>query len=356
MATIDLALPAEADRDVSDLELTVQSPMSLWRQRLAPYARSRRLASCWQLLTSVVAYLALAALTYESISISPLLALAIAPLAGGFLCRTFIVFHDCTHGSFLTTKRGNELVGPVCGLLTLSPFARWRHDHAIHHASAGDLDRRGTGDLPTLTVAEYQARSAKGQRAYRVFRHPLVMFGFGPIFAMIIGPRIWSSKQRPRLRHSVMLTDLALLVLGGGLIVLMGPADFVLTWLPAAMIAGSAGIFMFYVQHQYEDVYWERHGDWSFAAAALQGSSYLKLPKVLQYFTGNIGLHHVHHMSSQIPNYHLQRAHDEVPAFHTAPMLSLREAVRTSRLKLWDEDSGRMVTFAQARLLVTAAA
>jgi len=177
----------------------------------------------------------------------------------------------------------------------------------------------------------------------------LVMFGVGPVFAMMIGPRIWKSKQRPRLRHSVMLTDLALLVVGGTLMFLLGPVDALLTWLPAMLIAGSAGIFLFYIQHQYEDVYWERHSEWSFAAVALQGSSYLRLPRVLQFFTGNIGLHHVHHMSSQIPNYNLQRAHDEVPAFHAAPVFSLREAVKLTRLKLWDEDAGRMVSFEQAR-------
>jgi len=233
--------------------------------------------------------------------------------------------------------------------LTLSAFARWRQDHAVHHATAGDLDRRGTGDIPTLAVAEYNARSLTRQRAYRAFRNPLVMFGVGPVFVMMIGPRIWSSKQRPRLRHSVMLTDLALLSVGGIVVALLGPVDALLAWLPATLIASSAGIFLFYVQHQYEDVYWERHAEWSFAAAALQGSSYLRLPRVLQYFTGNIGLHHVHHMSSQIPNYNLQRAHDEVPAFHAAPMFSLRDAVKLTRLKLWDEDAERMVSFQEAR-------
>ncbi len=349
MAILDLDRSAARRDDVGGQQLTVGSPMSMWRTRLAPYAQSQRVRSSVQFLTSAVAYLALAVLIYESSSVSPLLALALAPLAAGFLIRTFIVFHDCTHGSFWPSKRGNEWVGRLCGLLTLSAFARWRHEHAVHHATAGDLDRRGTGDIPTLSVAEYNARSPKRQRAYRVFRNPLVMFGVGPVFVMMIGPRIWSSEQRPRLRHSVMLTDLALLVVGGTLMVLLGPIVFLLTWLPAMLIAGSAGVFLFYVQHQYEDVYWERHDEWSFAAAALQGSSYLRLPRVLQYFTGNIGLHHVHHMSSQIPNYNLQRAHDEVPAFHTAPVFSLREAVKLTRLKLWDEDAGRMVTFKQAR-------
>ncbi len=349
MAILDLDRSAARRDDVGGQQLTVGSPMSMWRTRLAPYAQSQRVRSSVQFLTSAVAYLALAVLIYESSSVSPLLALALAPLAAGFLIRTFIVFHDCTHGSFWPSKRGNEWVGRLCGLLTLSAFARWRHEHAVHHATAGDLDRRGTGDIPTLSVAEYNARSPKRQRAYRVFRNPLVMFGVGPVFVMMIGPRIWSSEQRPRLRHSVMLTDLALLVVGGTLMVLLGPIVFLLTWLPAMLIAGSAGVFLFYVQHQYEDVYWERHDEWSFAAAALQGSSYLRLPRVLQYFTGNIGLHHVHHMSSQIPNYNLQRAHDEVPAFHSAPVFSIREAVKLTRLKLWDEDAGRMVTFKQAR-------
>ncbi len=349
MTMLDLDRSAADDEDVGEQELTVRSPISMWRSRLAPYAQSQRARSSAQFLTSVVAYLALATLTYESISVSPLLALALAPLAGGFLVRTFIVFHDCTHGSFWPSKRGNEWVGRLCGLLTLSAFARWRHEHAVHHATAGDLDRRGTGDIPTLAVAEYNARSLKRQRAYRLFRSPLVMFGLGPVLVMMIGPRIWSSKQRPRLRHSVMLTDLALLVVGGFVVVLLGPVDALLTWLPAMLIAGSAGIFLFYVQHQYEDVYWERHAEWSFAAAALQGSSYLRLPRVLRFFTGNIGLHHVHHMSSQIPNYNLQRAHDEVLAFHSAPVFSLGQAAKLTRLKLWDEDAGRMVTFEEAR-------
>ena len=355
MAILDLDRSAAHDDDVDERELTVRSPMSAWRRRLAPYAQSLRARSSLQLLTSAGAYLALIVVTYASISVSPLLALALAPLTGGFLARTFIVFHDCTHGSFWPSKRGNEWIGRLCGLLTLSAFASWRHEHAVHHATTGDLDRRGTGDLDTLTVAEYDARSPKGQLAYRLFRNPLVMFGIGPVVALMIGPRIWSSTQRPRLRHSVMLTDLALLLMGSALMILLSPLDVLLTWLPAWLIGGFVGVFMFYVQHQYEGVYWERRSEWSFQAAALQGSSYLKLPRVLQFFTGNIGLHHVHHMSSQIPNYNLQRAHDEVPAFHTAPVFSLREAVKLTRFKLWDEDAGRMVTFEQARSSLRAA-
>ena len=256
-----------------------------------------------------------------------LLTLALALPAAGFLVRTFVVFHDCTHGSLMPSKRANAYVGRVLGFFVLAPFRRWRHDHAVHHASSGDLERRGVGDIVTLTVAEYRARSPRGRLGYRLLRNPLVMFGLGPVIAMMIGPRIATRSQRPRMRHSVLATDVALLVVVGGLCALIGVEKFLLVWMPAAMLAGSAGIWLFYVQHQFEDAYWQQPGDWNYADAALRGSSYLKLPKVLQFFTGNIGLHHVHHLNARIPNYNLQRAHDENPVFHDVPTLSLWDAL-----------------------------
>jgi acyl-lipid omega-6 desaturase (Delta-12 desaturase) len=236
----------------------------------------------------------------------------------------------------------------VLGLFVLSPFRRWRHDHAVHHASSGDLDRRGVGDILTLTVAEYQARSRRGRLAYRLIRNPLVMFGLGPVFAMIVGPRIVARGARPRMRNSVLGTDVSLVVVVGALCWLIGWRAFVIVWAPAALLAGSIGIWLFYVQHQFEDAYWQNGADWSYADAALRGSSYLKLPKLLQFFTGNIGLHHVHHLNSRIPNYNLQRAHDGNPMFACVPTLSLGDGLRAVRLKLWDEEAGRLVTFAQA--------
>ena len=300
-------------------------------------------------VTSVIPYLALSVLSYAAIATSPLLALAIAIPAAGFLLRTYIVFHDCTHGSFLSSRRANEWLGTICGLLVLAPFVRWRHDHAVHHATAGDLDRRGVGDVMTLTVNEYYARSWRGRLGYRLVRNPLVMFGLGPAFGMVIGPRIVAKNARPRMRRSVIGTDIALAVIIGTLCFLIGWADFLLVWAPAAMLAGAAGIWLFYVQHQFEGAYWQRADGWSYGDAALLGSSYLKLPKVLQFFTGNIGLHHVHHLSVRVPNYNLQRAHDENPVFHTVPTLSLYDGLRAVRLKLWDEDGGRLVTFPEAR-------
>jgi acyl-lipid omega-6 desaturase (Delta-12 desaturase) len=321
-----------------------------WVETLAPYARPRLGRSIVDVLTSVLPYLLLSVLIYRCIHISVILALVLAVPAAGFLVRTFIVFHDCTHGSLLPSKRANAYLGAVLGMVVLAPFARWRHDHAMHHASSGDLERRGAGDLPTLTVSEFRARSPRGQLAYRLFRNPLVMFGFGPIFAMMIGPRIATRAQRPRMRRSVLWNDVALAVTIGALCWWIGPGHFLLAWAPAALMAGAAGIWLFYVQHQFEDAYWQSSDEWSYADAALRGSSYLKLPAVLQFFSGNIGLHHIHHLSARIPNYNLQRAHDENEIFHGVPVLSLADGLRAVRLKLYDEDSGRMVTFAEARV------
>jgi omega-6 fatty acid desaturase (delta-12 desaturase) len=323
--------------------------VAFWRDTLAPYARPRLGRSLLDIATSVVPYLALSVLMYLTLGVSYLLVLLIAIPASGFLVRTFILFHDCSHGSLLASKRANMWLGTVLGLLVYSPFLRWRHDHAIHHATSGDLDRRGGGDVRTLTVSEYLALSPRSRLAYRVFRNPVVMFGVGPIVALLVGPRLVSRSARPRLRRSVIGTNLALAVLIGALCWLIGWQSYLLVQAPTVLLAGSAGIWLFYVQHQFEDAYWESADDWSYADAALRGSSYLKLPKALQFFSGNIGLHHVHHLSARIPNYNLQRAHDENPIFHDVPQLSLADGLRAVRLKLWDEEDRRLVTFAQAR-------
>ncbi|MGP0052434.1 MAG: fatty acid desaturase [Solirubrobacteraceae bacterium] len=336
--------------------MTDRSIPAAQRETLGAYARPRLGRSVLEIATSVVPYLALSVLMYVTLSVSVWLTIALAVPAAGFLVRTFVAFHDCTHGSLWRTKRANANVGRVLGLFVLSPYQRWRHDHAIHHASSGDLERRGVGDIVTLTVSEYYARSWRGRLGYRAVRNPLVMFGLGPLIAMMIGPRIATRSQRPRMRHSVLGLDLVLLVVIGGLCRLIGVGTFLIVWMPAAMLAGSAGIWLFYVQHQFEDAYWQSPAEWSYADAALRGSSYLKLPKLLQFFSGNIGLHHVHHLNARIPNYNLQRAHDENPVFADVPILSLRDALKTAKLKLWDESSGKLVTFTQARAIAPAAA
>ena len=323
---------------------------------LSAYERPRISRSILDLATSVVPYLGLSALMYaiyDQVSVLVILALGIP--AAGFLLRTFIVFHDCGHGSFWASKRANKWCGRFCAILVWQPFANWRHDHAVHHGSAGDIDRRGTGDVPTLTVEEYYERDWRGRLAYRLFRNPLVMFGIGPIYSLIIAPRLTPLDKRRRLRNSVLLTNIVLAGIITAICLTLGWKQFLLIEGPAAFGAAFAGVLLFYVQHQFEDVYWETGDRWSYTDAALRGSSYLKLPKVLQFFSGNIGLHHVHHLSAKVPNYNLQAAHDENAVFHDVPVLTLRDCVRCTRLKLIDQGSGRLVTFAEARAAMRAA-
>lgn len=348
-------VPMNSVPSVAGTSLTAPPPATdgpgpaTWQEMLKPYGVPDLRRSLVNILTSVVPYIGLSVLMYLLVNRS-LLTLLLAVPAAGFLVRTYIVFHDCSHGSFLPSKRANAWLGITLGLLVFQPFACWRHSHAVHHATAGDLDRRGVGDVPTITVAEYLALTPRARRAYRTFRNPLVMFGIGPIFALVIQPRIVPRDARARIKRSVLATDLALAVLVAGLCLLVGVRDFLLVQGPIAMLAGAAGIWLFYVQHQFEDVYWESNEEWSYLDTALHGSSYLKLPRLLQFFSGNIGLHHVHHLSARIPNYNLQRVHDEVPLFQDVPTLSLMDGLRTLRLKLYDEDRRRMVTFAEARV------
>jgi len=325
------------------------APRPYWRDSVARYERASTGSAALDLASSLGAYTVLTVAMYLLRDVSIWLTLALALPASGFLLRTFIVFHDCAHGSFMPTKRGNLWLGRLTGLVVFQPYANWRHNHAVHHGSSGDLDRRGTGDVETLTAEEYAARPWRGRLAYRLFRSPVVLFGVGPIWSLMIGPRFWNKRMRPRQRHSVWLTNLALAMWLGALIYVVGPVAWLEVQMPTAILAGTAGVFLFYVQHQFEDAYWESGESWSYADAALKGSSYLKLPKLLQFFSGNIGLHHVHHLSAKIPNYNLQRAHDEIPIFRDVPVLTFADGVRALRLKLIDPRSGRLLTWRQAR-------
>jgi omega-6 fatty acid desaturase (delta-12 desaturase) len=352
-AETSLAEPASPDppelRASTAQEIPRDRPSRATRELLARYAKAHDGLATLGIATSVLPYIALSVAMYFALRVSVLITLALAVPTAAFLVRTFIVFHDCSHGSFLTSKRANAWLGMFTGVLLFMPFVRWKHDHAVHHATSGDLERRGVGDVHTLTTSEYEALSPRARLAYRLMRNPLVMFGIGPIVAMVIGPRIVARGARPRMRNSVIVTNVALAALIGGLCLLIGWRDYLLVVGVPALLAGSAGIWLFYVQHQFEDAYWESGADWSYDEAALRGSSYLKLPRLLQFASGNIGFHHVHHLSARIPNYHLQRAHEENPMFHTVPTLTLWDGLRAVRLKLWDEEQKRLVSFAQAR-------
>jgi len=327
---------------------------SCWRDALDQYARADVRRSLLCLGTSVVPYFALMVAMWLLLPVSYALVLLVAIPASGFLVRTFIVFHDCSHGSFMPTKRANTWVGIITGLVVYTPFHSWRHEHAMHHATSGDLDRRGLGDVETWTVSEYRSKPWLSRLGYRLFRSPFVMFTVGPIWALALAPRIVPMGARPRIRRSHLYTDFALVALVGGTILLIGWRSYLLLQVPTILFGGATGVWLFYVQHQFEDAYWKRSNQWSYVDAALAGSTYLKLPKVLQFFTGNIGLHHIHHLLARIPNYNLQRAHDENQFLHRAPTISLWQGLCAVRLKLYDEDSGRMVTFSQARAVVAA--
>jgi omega-6 fatty acid desaturase (delta-12 desaturase) len=291
---------------------------------------------------------------YASLRVSYLLVLLLAIPTAGFLLRTYIIFHDCTHGSFFRSPRANALLGGVIGLMVFTPFAKWRHDHVVHHATAGNLDRRGIGDVPTMTLDEYNDLPPRGRFWYRLTRHPVAMFGIGPVYSMLIMQRKIDPWDRPRAQQSVRRTNVALVVIVAALCWLIGWRDFVLIETPLIVLGGGAGIWLFYVQHQFEQTSWHRSADWTYTDAALSGSSFLALPGLLRFFTGNIGYHHIHHLLPRIPGYRLHRAYRQDELLPSGPKLSFCDGLRAIRLKLWDEDNARLVTWAQRRRMLGA--
>jgi acyl-lipid omega-6 desaturase (Delta-12 desaturase) len=321
-----------------------------WRAIVAPYQKADVRRALWQIANTLGPLLASFYLMYKSMAWSYWATLLLAVPTAGFLVRTFIIMHDCGHGSFLPSQRYNNFVGFITGVLTMTPYSEWRHEHAIHHASAGDLDRRGHGDIWTATVEEYRAMSRWARVQYRFYRNPLVMLGLGPIYLMI-GQRFpgrYKSNGSPK-SSSVWTTNLGIAGVVTVLALVIGLQAVLWVYLPVGYLAAGAGVYLFYVQHQFDDAYWAHHAKWDYATAAVEGSSYLRLPKVLQWFTGNIGLHHVHHLAPRVPNYTLQRAHDENAVFAAAPVITLPQTVRLLRLALWDEQQQRLIPFSGLR-------
>jgi omega-6 fatty acid desaturase (delta-12 desaturase) len=326
---------------------TLQEPTAKnWRDIVSRYQRSDIRRSVTQMVTTLVPLAALFFVMYQTLEISYWLTLLLAVPAGGLLVRTFIIMHDCAHGSFFPSRKANEIVGWITGVLTLTPFSQWRHQHSLHHASSGDLHRRGDGDVETLTVREYLALPKSARIKYRIKRNPFVLFGIGPVHFIVmnrIPPRGQGKKDRQA--TSVWTTNLGIAVLLLASSLLIGWKATVMIYLPSIYVAAAAGIWLFYVQHQFEETYWKEHGEWDYATAAIRGSSYLQLPPVLRWFTGSIGLHHVHHLGPRIPNYALKKCHDENPLFHQVTTLTIRASIRTLRLTLWDEQKEKLVGY-----------
>jgi len=316
-----------------------------WKDLVKKYQVPDNWRSVWQIVNSVIPYVAVWYLMYRSLSVSYWLTLLMAPVAAGLMTRIFIILHDCGHGSFFKSPRANHIVGTVCGVLTHTPYFQWTREHAIHHASSGDLSRRGVGDVSTLTVKEYLALSKWERLKYRLYRNPLVMLAIGPQFIFIIKHRFTSSVSGRRERNNLYLINLGILAVYGSLWWVIGFKAWLMIFAPIMAIAGAAGVWLFYVQHQYEDTYWRERDEWDYATSALLGSSYYKLPRLLQWFSGNIGFHHIHHLSPKIPNYKLQRCHEENPLFRESTVLGLRASLKSASLRLWDEETRRMVGF-----------
>jgi omega-6 fatty acid desaturase (delta-12 desaturase) len=322
-----------------------------WREIVAKYQKPSTLRALWQIIDTLVPFAALWYLMYLCLPISWWLVAPLAILAGALLVRVFIIFHDCGHGSFFKSRAANDTVGFIAGILTFTPYYHWRWEHAIHHSNAGHLDKRGVGDVWTMTVQEYLESSRWKKFAYRLARNPLVLFVIAPVFLFIVRQRFPSPKASRRERHSVYMMNLAILGMTIALSCTFGLWPYLLIQLIILMVAGGAGVWLFYVQHQFEGVYWERGEDWSFVAAALQGSSFYKLPRILQWFSGNIGFHHIHHLSPRIPNYNLEKCHQADLLFQQVKPTTLLSSLKSFTFRLWDEPQKRLISFRRLRQL-----
>jgi omega-6 fatty acid desaturase (delta-12 desaturase) len=331
--------------------MTLQNTKNLKKQ-VAPFEKSTAKKSVWQIINTVVPFIILWYLAYKSLSVSYWLALVPAVLAAGFMTRIFIIFHDCTHHSFFKSRRVNRIVGTCMGVLTLFPFDQWGHEHSVHHATSGNLDKRGTGDIWTLTVNEYLAAPFRLRLAYRLYRNPLVMFGLGPIYVFLLKNRFNRKGARKKERMNTYLTNVLIVALVGLLCWALGWQSFLLVHGTIFLIAGSVGIWLFYVQHTFEDSYFEEDKEWEYVKAAVEGSSFYKLPKILQFLTGNIGFHHVHHLSPRVPNYKLEEAHNNTIPLKNVPTITLATSLRSIRFRLWDEQSNNFVRFKDVKNLV----
>ncbi len=319
------------------------------KDKVSVYQHSSTGRSIWQVADSLIPYAACWGLAYWAMHYSYWLAIPAIILAAGFMVRIFIIFHDCGHGSFFGSSSANDIVGFITGILTFTPYHYWKANHARHHATSGNLDKRGWGDVWMMTVEEFNQSSPKERLQYRLYRNPFVMLGLGPLFILLISHRFVLRKATLSQRLSVYFTNLGILVLAGLLIWLLGIKAYLLLQFPILFIGLAAGVWLFYVQHQFDGVYWKRSDDWDFDSASLEGGSFYKLPPILRFFTGNIGFHHVHHLNPRIPNYNLPKCQKKIPELQAAPTIRVWSSLKSLTFRLWDEEGNRLISFGQLK-------
>lgn len=324
-----------------------------WTRILVKYREPNHARSLFELAVTLLPFLIIWALAWWSLTVSPWLALAFAVANSAFVVRLFMIQHDCGHGAFFKNRRVGDWVGRFIGVLTLTPYDVWRRNHAMHHATTGNLDHRGTGDMPTLTVREFRERSWLGRLGYRIVRNPLFLFGIVPFYTFFLTNRLPFGVMRGGWRYwiSSQVTNLAIAAIIATLVWLGGVKVVLLIFFPTVFLAAVAGMWLFYIQHQFEDTVWDRDGDWTVQDAALHGSSHYDLPLVLRWLTGNIGVHHVHHLASRIPFYRLPEVVRDHDILAQSQRITLWESFKCARLHLWDEDSRKLLSFASARRL-----
>jgi omega-6 fatty acid desaturase (delta-12 desaturase) len=330
----------------SDLAGQIETQRSNIREILNQYSRPNISRSVWQMINTLVPFFAmwaLAAYVFKNYSFWWMLPVTV--LAAGFMVRAFIIFHDCCHGSYFQRKAANDIVGRMLGIIVFTPYDYWKHDHAVHHASAGNLDKRGVGDVPTWTIEEYESKPWYARMGYRLMRHPVILFTFVAFYVFAISHRFWLPGVGRREKESVIFTNLGIAAVLGVLTWLLGWQTVLAVQLPVLMMAAVGGLWLFYVQHNFEDTYWERQENWDFYKAGLLGSSYYQLPAILNWFTGNIGFHHIHHLSPKIPNYNLPKVHRQHEIFQQVKPLTMWRSLKSLTYRLWDEEKQAMVGF-----------
>jgi acyl-lipid omega-6 desaturase (Delta-12 desaturase) len=325
-----------------------------WASRLSPYRQASNSRAAFELIITLIAFIGSWLAMYGLLFISPWLSALSCLVAAGFVVRIFMLQHDCGHNSLFASRKLNDWVGRCLGVLTLTPYDYWKHSHAMHHAGSGNLDRRGMGDINTLTVKEYEALGFWGRLGYRLYRHPLVMFGIGPIYMFLFNQRMPPDcfRQGRTSWLGVMLTNVAIFSLAALVMYFVGWKAFLIVHLPIVIVGAAMGVWLFYVQHQFDETHWERNPDWDHETAALNGSSYYDLPKPLMWMTGNIGIHHLHHLSSRIPFYRLPQVLRDFPELQNVTRFTIWQSFKCVRLTLWDEASKRLVTFREARQMM----